>query len=36
MGIQIVEENNLVTLNRAVIRVEQRISPVSRFNREES
>jgi hypothetical protein len=36
MGIQIVEENNLVTLNRAVIRVEQRISPVSRVNREES
>jgi hypothetical protein len=28
MGIQIVEENNLVVLNRAVIRVEQRVAPV--------
>jgi hypothetical protein len=30
MGIQIVEENNLGVLNRAVIRVEQRLSPVNR------
>jgi hypothetical protein len=36
MGIQIVEENNLGVLNRAVIRVEQRISPVSRANQEKS
>ncbi len=36
MGIQIVEENNLVTLNRAVIRVEQRVSPPARINQEES
>jgi hypothetical protein len=36
MGIQIIEENNLGVLNRAVIRVEQRISPVSRVNQEES
>ena len=28
MGVQIVEENNLVMLNRAVIRVEQRIKPI--------
>lgn len=35
MGIQIIEENNLVVLNRAVIRVEQRVSPVSLANQEE-
>ena len=35
MGIQIVEENNLAVLNRAVIRVEQRVSPVSLDNQEE-
>jgi hypothetical protein len=35
MGIQIVEENNLVVLNRAVIRVEQRLSPMLRVNQEE-
>lgn len=36
MGIQIVEENNLVVLNRAVIRVEQRVAPAALENQEES
>jgi hypothetical protein len=35
MGIQIVEENNLAVLNRAVIRVEQRLAPISLLNQEE-
>lgn len=34
MGIQIVEENNLKVLNRAVIRVEQRVAPVVLVNQE--
>jgi hypothetical protein len=34
MGIQIVEENNLAVLNRAVIRVEQRVAPVAFDNHE--
>jgi hypothetical protein len=36
MGIQIVEENNLVTLNRAVIRVEQRVRPELFYKRDDS
>lgn len=34
MGIQIVEENNLGVLNRAVIRVEQRVAPVDLLKQE--
>jgi hypothetical protein len=34
MGIQIVEENNLGVLNRAVIRVEQRVAPVDLVKQE--
>ncbi|MEQ1558460.1 MAG: hypothetical protein ABL933_05895 [Methyloglobulus sp.] len=34
MGIQIIEEINLGVLNRAVMRVEQKLSPNSNFNRE--
>jgi hypothetical protein len=36
MGIQIVEENNLVTLNRAVIRVEQRVAPLVQESQEQA
>jgi hypothetical protein len=36
MCVQIVEENNLVVLNKAVIRVEKRIAPVALVNIEES
>jgi hypothetical protein len=35
MGIQIVEENNLVVLNKAVMRVEQRVVPTELVNQEE-
>jgi len=35
MSIQITEENNLVVLNKAVMRVEQRIEPVAFVNQEE-
>jgi hypothetical protein len=35
MGIQIVEENNLGVLNRAVIRVEQKVAPLSTIKRDE-
>ena len=34
MGIQIIEENNLKVLNRAVIRVEQRVAPAELVNQE--
>jgi hypothetical protein len=36
MGIQIVEENNLVVLNRAVIRVEQRVAPTNQEDKKVS
>ncbi len=36
MGIQIVEENNLAVLNKAVMRVEQRVVPLALADREES
>jgi hypothetical protein len=35
MGVQIVEENNLVVLNRAVMRVEQRVTPIELVDQEE-
>ena len=36
MFIQVTEENNLVTLNKAVIRVEQRVAPAVVENQEEA
>jgi hypothetical protein len=36
MGIQIVEENNLVVLNKAVMRVEQKVAPLELVNQEDS